>query len=81
MVHGSLFNKAGEICIMIAGLVDCRSRVNKLSVSEDRISKNDRFAGSIDRVLPIYSHIARYRDQIHQHQLGSSKVSKMSLDI
>ena len=41
----------------LAGLVDCRSRVNTLSVSEDRTSKTARSPVPSDRILPMYSHI------------------------
>ena len=59
VVHGSLFNKAGEIWIM----VDCRSRVNKLSVSKDRTFKMASLRVPSDRILPmyIYSHICGAR--------------------
>ena len=56
MVHGSLYNKAGEIWIHdLAGLVDCRSRVNKLFVSEDRTSKTAGSPVPSDRILPMYT--------------------------
>ena len=38
----------------LAGLVDCRSRVNKLSVSEDRTSKTAGSPVPSDRILHMY---------------------------
>ena len=46
--YGSWFRRAG------------RSRVNKLSVSEDRTSKTAGSPVPADRILPMYSHICWY---------------------
>ena len=48
MVHELLFNKAGEnMDHDLAGLVDCRSRVNKIVRIGRLHLQNGRFAGSI----------------------------------
>ena len=55
----------------LAGLVDCRSRVNRLSVSEDRTSKTAGWPVPSDRTLPMHSH--------HPEWCGSNSESLLVL--